>query len=192
MQIFEIINDFIVSLIELLGTMGAVLGCLFIVIESIVPILPLAVFITLNFITFGNVIGFIISWVFTIVGCMMSFYIFRKGFNERFHRLTSNKVKLQNLMVAINNLSFGQLVVLIAIPFTPAFLVNIAAGLSDITPKKFLCSLLIGKLSLVYFWGYIGVSLIESFKNPIILIKIGVIVLVLYLISRLINKKINL
>ena len=50
----------------------------------------------------------------------------------------------------------------------------------------------LGKISLVYFWGYIGTSLIESLKNPIILIRIFFLVLVMYIISQFVNKKVNL
>lgn len=191
MEIFSKISEVINKLIETLGSNGALLGCVFILVESIIPVLPLAVFITLNFITFGSFWGFIISWIFTVIGCMVSFYIFRRGFNKWFNKLIKDKEKLHNLMIMVDNISLGQLVVILAIPFTPASLVNVAAGLSNIEPKKYLLALIIGKISLVYFWGYIGVSLIESLTNPVILLKILVIVVVLYLVSRLIGKKIN-
>ena len=53
--------------------------------------------------------------------------------------------------------------------------------------KKFIVALLIGKIGLVYFWGYIGTSLVESLKNPIILVKIVIILLVTYIISKLLK-----
>ena len=46
-----------------------------------------------------------------------------------------------------------------------------------------------GKIFLVLFWGYIGTSLIESINNPVIIIKIVVIVLVAYIVSKILNKK---
>ena len=166
MDLFNNINDLIVRIIESLDIYGPLLACALITIESMLPMLPLCVFITINFIAFGSFLGFVISWFFTVLGCMISYYIFKKGFNSRFRKyLKSNKVALENMMVKIDNFSLGQLVVLLAIPFTPAFLVNIAAGLSDIKPKKYLYSLCIGKISLVYFWGYIGVSFIESLRT---------------------------
>ena len=112
----------------------------------------------------------------------MSFFLFRKGVQGWFTHLTKDRKRLNNLMIKFNNISVTELAIIIAIPFTPAFLVNIAAGLSDMSKKKFIISLLIGKIGLVYFWGYIGTSIVESFKNPIILVKIFVILLVTYLI----------
>ena len=55
--------------------------------------------------------------------------------------------------------------------------------------KKFLGALLIGKVFLVYFWGFVGVSLIESIKNPIYLVRVGILLLIAYVISKIISKK---
>ena len=81
---------------------------------------------------------------------------------------------------------------IIAIPFTPAFLVNIVAGISKMNIKKFLPAIAIGKISLVLFWGIIGTSLLESIKNPLIIIKVIFLIVIAYLISRVVNKKFNL
>lgn len=192
MAIFEAIDEFITLLLGVLGSWGAILGCIFILFESIIPILPLSVFITLNFMTFGSLVGFIISWVFTVLGCMLSFWIFKNGISERLYNRFKNVNKLSNFMDLMHDMNFANLVLMIAIPFTPAFLINIAAGISRVDTKKYLYALMIGKISLVYFWGYIGVSLIESFKNPMILIRVVVILIIMYVVSNFINKKMNI
>ena len=83
----------------------------------------------------------------------------------------------------------SHLVILIALPFTPAFLINIAAGLSKIKAEKFFLSIIIGKLVMVYFWGYIGTSIIESLTDITILIRVVILLTVTYLISRMVEKK---
>ena len=55
--------------------------------------------------------------------------------------------------------------------------------------KKYFFSLLIGKVFIVYFWGFIGVSLIDSIKNPIYLIRVAILLIIAYILSMLINKK---
>ena len=55
--------------------------------------------------------------------------------------------------------------------------------------KKFIISILIGKIFMVYFWGFIGVSLIESLKNPLIIIKVVILLIFAYILS-IIAKKI--
>lgn len=191
MEVLEALNELINNLLNLLGSWGALLGCVFILFESIIPMLPLSLFITLNFMTFGSIIGFIISWIFTVLGCMMSYYLFKSTVSEkRLSKFKENNT-LKKVINVIENMNFTSLVTLIAIPFTPAFAINIAAGICRVPKKKFLLALMLGKISLVYFWGYVGVSLIEALKNPLILIKIAVLVLIVYIISLVLSKKLK-
>ncbi len=187
---FEAIDTFIDTTLQGMGVWGPIVGCFFILIESMVPVLPLFVFITLNFLAFGNILGFIISWIFTCIGCFISFLLFRcKVQTWLFKRLKKQGIISEHTIDVITNLKFEELTTIIAIPFTPAFLVNIAAGLSKMSYKKFLGALLIGKIFLVYFWGFVGVSLIESIKNPIYLVRVGVLLVIAYALSKIISKK---
>ena len=187
---FEAIDTFIDTTLQGMGVWGPIVGCFFILIESMVPVLPLFVFITLNFLAFGNILGFIISWIFTCIGCFISFLLFRcKVQTWLLKRLKKQGIISERTIDVITNLKFEELTTIIAIPFTPAFLVNIAAGLSKMSYKKFLGALLIGKIFLVYFWGFVGVSLIESIKNPIYLVRVGVLLVIAYVLSKIISKK---
>ncbi len=188
----ELLNN-IVSFIETSGSVGAAISCLLILVESIIPVLPLMVFITINFLVFGKIVGFIFSWVFTVIGCIMSYFIFKKGLGNKFEIFTENKEVLKKYKKVFKDISIGKLTLLISIPFAPAFLINIACGLVKMDFKKYFISILIGKVALVYFWGFIGVSFVESINNPIVLIKIAVIMLITYVISKVVTKflKIN-
>ena len=184
----NLINEFLLGI----GIFGPMLGCLCILIESIIPILPLFVFITINFLVFGNVIGFIISWLFTILGCLLSFYIFRKKVKNWFDGKIQNQEKFKKIMKLIDKIKLEQLAVIIAIPFTPAFMINIAAGLSKMPAKKFIIALVIGKIFLVAFWGFVGTSLIQSLTNPTAFIKVVILLLIAYISSKIVSKKFNL
>ena len=187
---FDAIDTFIDTTLQGLGVWGPIVGCFFILIESMIPVLPLFVFITLNFLAFGNIFGFIISWIFTCIGCFISFLLFRcKVQTWLFKRIKKKGIISEHTIDVITNLKFEELTTIIAIPFTPAFLVNIAAGLSKISYKKFLGALLIGKVFLVYFWGFVGVSLIDSIKNPIYLVRVLVLMAIAYILSRIISRK---
>ncbi len=189
----EIIDNVIDNLLASLGVWGPILGCFFITVESMVPILPLFVFITLNFLSFGHFLGFIISWIFTCIGCSISFFLFwHKVQTWAFKRLKKRGIISKGTIDKITNLKLEQLAVIIAVPFTPAFLVNICAGLSEMSFKKFIGALLIGKIFLVYFCGFVGCSLIESIKNPIILVKVGVMLVSAYILSLIVSKKFKL
>ena len=77
MNILNLLNDYIDAFLNNIGVLGPIIGSLLIMVESILPVLPLFVFITLNFIKFGPILGFIISWFCTVLGCYVSFLMFR-------------------------------------------------------------------------------------------------------------------
>ena len=189
----EIVDSFVSGTTTWLISFGPIAGILLILLESIIPMLPLSVFITLNVVSYGNVLGFLISWIATCIGCMLSFFLFRKFFQNKLYRFIKKKdnEQLKKIMNTITNISFSNLVVLIALPFSPAFLINISAGLSKIKTKKFLGAILLGKIVMVYFWGYIGTSLLESLTDITILIKIAILLIGSFIISRLIEKKLK-
>jgi uncharacterized membrane protein YdjX (TVP38/TMEM64 family) len=187
-NIDKIINVFLLSI----GIYGPILSCFLILVESMVPVLPLFVFITINFLVFGYFIGFIVSWVFTVLGCLISFFLFRKNIKTWFEKKISNNDQVKKAMTIIDKIKLESLTVIIAIPFTPAFLVNIAAGLSKIPFKKFLTALLIGKIFLVLFWGFVGTSLVESLTNPVALVKTLILLFMAFIISKIVSKKFNL
>lgn len=186
----EIINELINNCINYLQATGLIGGFFLILLESMFPVLPLALFIGMNLLAFGNVTGFMLSYFATIVGCMISFSLFKYVLKNLFYKIfKKDKVKkIEKLMTRINNIDFNALVIIHALPFTPSFLTNIAAGLSNMKTKKYFVSLLIGKLAIVYFWGYIGSGLLKDIKNPMVIIKMIIIVFVAYIISKIIEK----
>ena len=54
--------------------------------------------------------------------------------------------------------------------------------------KKFFIAILISKIFLVYFWGFVGTSLVESFQNPTSLITVVMMMIIAYVISLVIKK----
>lgn len=163
-------------------------GMFIVILESIIPILPLALFIAVNTVVFGNVLGFIISWVGTLIGCSISFWIFRKGISKYLYRRISKGKKAEKLMNRISTMEFSKLVIILAIPFTPAFSVNIGAGLSKMSYRKYLFALIISKLSIIYFWGFIGTTFIESITDIGVILKLVFILLITFILSRLVTK----
>lgn len=190
--LLENLYDIIMNIINSSSIFGPLFACLLIFIESILPVLPLFVFITIIFIAYGYVLGFIISYVLTILGCMFSFFLCRTFLKSIFEKKVRKIENFNKLMKKIDKMSLSNLVLLIAIPFTPAFLVNIAASLSEMSFKKFNIALIIGKSATIFFWGFIGTSLIESLKNPKILIIIIIMLGITYFLSKYITKKLKL
>ena len=183
----QFITDTVNYITNIMSNLGIFSGVFLIILESMIPIFPLAVFIALNVITFGPVLGFLISWISTVIGCMIAFFLCRK-LREKFDKKYKDNKQINKFKKYICKMSYSNLVILIAVPFTPAFAINIGAGLSEISPKKYFSALMIGKIPMVYFWGFIGKSLIESITDPYTLAQIAVMLILAYLASKVANK----
>ena len=76
------IEDVIKYLSDNLLTLGPFVGMLICIVESLVPILPLALFIGLNIKTFGIITGFLISYIGCIIGSILTYFLSKKLTNE--------------------------------------------------------------------------------------------------------------
>ena len=195
MEILETFNELNESLNTFLlnaGMWAPLLSSLLIVLEAIFAFLPLCVFVTINLLTMGNIFGCIVSYCCTIVGCFLTLLLCRVGLNPLFQKFIKNKSGLTKFMNMIDKMSFSKLVLIISIPLTPSFFVNLAAGLSKIPKKKYFYALLFGKTIIILFWGFLGTSLVDCLTNPLMLIKVILMILVCNLVSKFINKKFDL
>ncbi|MGI6324628.1 MAG: TVP38/TMEM64 family protein [Bacilli bacterium] len=188
----SLVEAMINNITDFMKTSGPIVGMIVVMFESIIPILPLGIFITFNVYAYGLFWGFIISWIGTLIGCYLSFMSFRKWLRGYFWQKIESKERLINFMNYMTNINFNQLVLLISLPFSPAFLINIGAGLSKMPLKKFMIAAIIGKISIIYFWGYIGTSMIESISNPSVLLEIIIALTIAHLVSKVASKKLNI
>lgn len=188
----EIIDNIVKFAVSNLQSYGIVFGCILILLESIIPALPLGVFIALNMIAFGNVIGFVLSWFFTMLGCMISYMLFKKISGKKLEKVYKKYPKLGNFKSKIKNMKFSTFVLIVALPFSPAFLINIAAGLTRMNFKKFLLGIMIGKVSIIYFWGFVCKSLLESITDIKTIITVLIMLGISYIVSNLVNKKLDI
>lgn len=187
----ETLNGLVDYATTLLQQGGAFFGVLLILIESVIPALPLGVFVALNINAFGLIFGIFISWLATCIGCYTSFILF-SFISRKFIKEKLEKPKIKKMVNGMKKMDFSNLVVIIALPFTPAFLVNIVAGIVGISKRKFLIALLLGKIFMITFWGCIGKSLLESITDIKTIIIVSLLILVAYLISKFVSKKMKI
>ena len=171
--------------------LSLLMGFGIVIIESIIPILPLSVFVAINVIAFGSVNALLISWIGTTIGCTLSFFFFRKLRNKVYSKIY-NHLNLINFINKIDRISFPSLVCILAMPFTPAFTINIAAGLSEMKYKKYLKALLCSKIFMIYFWVFIAKTFLESVTDITVIIKIAVLIIGAYIVSKIVDKKFNI
>ena len=188
----QVIDTFVNNVVGYIQQFGIPFGCFIVMLESIVSALPLGIFIAFNMMAFGTVIGFSISWASTIFGCILAYLFFSKLVSKKLEKKLEKHPKIINLTKAIKNINFSNLVLIVALPFSPAFLINVACGISKVNFKKFICAILIGKLSIVYFWGFISKSFLESLTDFKTILMIVVILGASYILSKIINKKLKI
>lgn len=184
----QYLNDFLLGL----GIWAPILSTVLVYLEGILAFLPLIVFVTVNVYTVGIFWGILLSWIFAVLGSYTTFIFVRKSLSKRFNKKIQNKPKVNKFMKAIGKLKFSQIVLLISCSFTPSFFMNLGVGLTEIKEKKYFLALFIGKLFDIIFLAFIGTSLIECLTNPLKLIRVVVLLLVAYIVSKIINNKFDI
>lgn len=180
--------DMIISIINSYEVIGMFLMPLLIVFESIIPALPLFVFIIINSLVYGKIAGFIISWVCTCLGCMISYSLVKCYLRGKVIKRIKNVNLLMKCMNYFENMSLPQITVIMSLPITPAFMMNISAGLCNIDKKKYLVSLLISKIFLVLFYTCIGSTLLDGLRDYKKLILFLLMLVTSYIISLIVKK----
>lgn len=188
MDIIEQVIEFSTNFIS---SGGLLFGFFIVYIECLIPVLPLSVFIALNVNAFGFFMGVLISWIATCLGCVTCYYLYVFLGDKLTKKFISKKTysKIKDKIDKFRDIKFSQLVLVITVPFTPSFLINLLAGLSHMEKEKFFLGLLVGKIFTIIFWGYIGKTLIESLTDIKALVYIGITLVVAYIISKIVTKK---
>lgn len=190
-DIVRMIVDYSTSMIS---SGGISLGFLIVFVGCFIPILPLSVFIALTVNAFGLFTGVLVSWASTVLGsylCYLLFFYLEDKIAKRIIRFRIMRETKKRISI-FQKISFSNLVLLITLPFTPAYLINMVGGLARIPKEKFAISLIIGKVFSTIFWGYIGKSLLSSLTDATSLIFIFITLIIAYILSRVIGKKFNI
>lgn len=187
----SIVNQIIEISTEVVANGGIILGMLIIILESFIPILPLSVFIALNVNAFGLVVGIILSWIATCIGCYISYKIFNKTKRKLLRKYLSNKTndKIDRALTNFKNISPPKLAMIMTLPFVPAFLINILCGITHMNEKKFILSICVGKIFMVFFWGFVGKSFIESITDINTILILILLLLIAYILSKIVSHK---
>lgn len=179
------------SLVSHYRTLGPLIGILLPFLEALLPFLPLVVIVVANVSSYGLWLGFILSWAGTVLGSYVVFLIVRKfGRNPRFKRFIERE-NVQKLIKFVTMRGLSPLFILLCFPFTPSVLVNIVAGLSYIKKKYYLFVLMAGKFIMVLSISVLGYDIASYFTNPIKLIFVAIGIVVLWVVSKTVEKRLN-
>lgn len=190
----SIINEAMTFITKLVSNGGVIFGVFMVMIEAFIPVLPLCAIVALNVNAFGIIIGTFISWISACMGSYLAYLIIYHLLNKRTYKNLSGKLqkKIDKSIMTFKKISFSNLVIITTLPFTPSSLINILAGVSGISKRKFFTAIVIGKFFMILFWAYVGKSFIESITDVNTIIIISLMITVAYLISKIVNKKMGI
>ena len=184
----ELIQEFLNNM----GPISIIVNCLLMFVEPLFPILPICVFIGISFIKLGPIIGFIVSYILNTLGVITFFYLSRGIFKDKYLKYVDDKKKLKSLTKKVKNMKPELLILIGSLPFTPLFFINLSCSISNMNPKKFIICTIISRISIILFFGFIGMSFIDCIKNPIKFVYLGIVVIILLLISKFVIKKLGI
>ena len=162
--------DFWEGLLAGFEGLGPVAPILLAMVESFFPPLPLVAIVALNVAAHGGLPGFLYSWLGVAAGGTLMFLFWRRVVKRFFWRVASRSARLQRAQQWVNRFDTASLFMLAILPFTPTAFMHLAFGISDMSAKRYLCTVLLGKGVMVAMMAVFGQSLVSSLKNPVYLL----------------------
>ncbi|PLT33823.1 TVP38/TMEM64 family protein [Bacillus sp. V5-8f] len=181
----------ILDVIQQYRSLGPIPGILLPLLEAFLPFLPLVVFVLANASAFGLWLGFLFSWVGSVTGAMLVFFIFRKYGQKRMLRFLQKHKQVQRLMDWVDHHGFGPLFLLLCFPFTPSALVNVVAGLSKISPFQYALAVLAGKMVMIFTISFVGYDIVSLIHKPARTIIVLLIIVILWYAGKQIEIRLN-
>lgn len=158
------------------------------VVQAIVPVIPFIILCSANSLLFGITEGTLLTWAATLVGASVTFYTARSmGYDWASRKY--NKINTEMIDNLNGYKGFLMILSLRLLPYVPAPLINVSAGVSGIRFFWFLLASAIGKLPFIIGYGMLGYSLTQSKNYTVGLALMAGLILVPYLIARYRKKR---
>ncbi|MCA1027415.1 TVP38/TMEM64 family protein [Cytobacillus kochii] len=181
----------ILALIEEYRSFGPLPGILLPLIEAFLPFLPLFLFVMANANAFGLWGGFLYSWIGSVAGALLVFFIIRKYGQARFLSVIKNHDKVKKLMAWVEKHGFAPLFLLLCFPFTPSAIVNIVAGLSRISIAQYALAVIAGKMVMIFTMSFVGHDIASLITKPTRTAIVILIIAILWYVGKRIEIKLN-
>ncbi|MCM3707226.1 MULTISPECIES: TVP38/TMEM64 family protein [Cytobacillus] len=194
---FELLKDWftlenIMDLIREYRSFGPLPGILLPMLEAFLPFLPLFLFVMANASAFGLWLGFLYSWIGAVAGALLVFLLVRKYGQKRILRFLKKNKQVQKLMKWVEKHGFGPLFILLCFPFTPSAVVNIVAGLSNISIAQYMLAVLTGKIVMIFTISFVGYDIRSLITQPIRTAIVALVIFILWYVGKIIEIKMNM
>ncbi|MEH6944177.1 TVP38/TMEM64 family protein, partial [Bacillus sp. JJ722] len=181
----------ILELIQSYKAFGPIPGILLPLLEAFLPFLPLFVFVVANTNAFGLWFGFLITWIGSTVGAVLVFLVIRKYGHTRFFSFIKRNRQVQKLTKWLDVHGFGPVFLMLCFPFTPSAVVNIVAGLSNMSRVQYMLAVMIGKLVMIFTISFVGHDITSLITQPIRTIIVLIVIFILWYVGKRIEISLN-
>ncbi|OPA76102.1 hypothetical protein BVG16_17955 [Paenibacillus selenitireducens] len=167
------------ALLEKYSALGPLPGILLPFLEAFLPFLPLFIIAAGNASAYGLGLGFLYSWIGSVLGALILFLLARR-FGGRLNDYLSRKYpKAEHFFHWVEQRGFTPLFILYCFPFTPSFFINIASGMSRVPLGIFLSAIMLGKGVMIFLMSFVGHDWQGFASQPwrIIALVVGLIIL---------------
>lgn len=185
------LDDYIMQLLSDYESLGPLPGILLPFIEAFLPFLPLVVFVFANAAAYGLLEGFLLSWSGAALGAIVVFTIIRRLGDKKILRAISKNKQVAKVTNWLEKRGFGPLFLLMCFPFSPSAIINVVAGLSNVSRQQFILAVLLGKSVMIFSIAYVGSSILEFAQKPVKTIVVGAGIGLFWLVGKYIEKRLQ-
>lgn len=163
----ESVYQELLVLIKTLSAYGPFAGILLTMIEAIFPPLPLVVFVTINVIAYGFLLGYIYSFIGTFLGSWIMYLLIQRFAQRWFERMVHRSKRLDQIMLWIRRQGFVPIFILFSIPIMPSLVVSGISGLAGVKRDEYFIALFLGKMVMVFTVSFVGYNLASFVEQPL-------------------------
>jgi len=143
---------------------------------------------------YGIFVGFVISWIATMAGLMITFILVRYLFRQSFEQKFGNRKVVERINIQIDKYGIWIVVFLRAIYIVPSSILNYSFGFTKIKTKTYYLGSAIGFFPVVLLNVWAGDALAKNIFNKLDykIIVIGILILGFVLLSKHYYKKFSI
>lgn len=142
-----------------------------------------------NSVAYGLLKGFTYSWVGSSLGSITVFFLIRMFKYRQFTQKIVNNKQVAQVTAWVERRGFGLIFILLCFPFSPSSVINIVAGMSNVSRQQFVLAVLLGKAVMIFSIAYVGTSALEFAKNPMKTIVVSIVIILFWMVGKLLEKR---
>ncbi|MFZ3590078.1 TVP38/TMEM64 family protein [Bacillus sp. DJP31] len=185
-------SEFLIELLMNNKEISYLISILLNVLISIFAFIPSFFLTAANIYVYGFWEGTLLSLIGEVIGCLVSFWLYRKGIKIVSQKKEFQSPYIRRLLGVKGSEAFLLLLSLRLLPFMPSGLINIGAAFSKVSIILFGLSTLFGKIPALFLEGYTVSSYLEwDGRGKLFITITGIILFGIYICILVLKRRKN-